>query len=89
MSFLRHPQTLAFLFCPAPLARAGLGGSVPGGVGPVAAGEKLDADAVAARLSEATGGSVSAAAARAYAGALVALASGLPAEMEAAAGQAA
>lgn len=80
--FRRHPQTLAFLFCPAALARAGLGGSVPGGVGPVGAGEKLDADAVAARLSEASDGKVSPSDAREYAATLVAFAAGRPKEEE-------
>lgn len=49
-AFRTHPQTLAYLAAPAGLARRGIGGSPPGGLGVIAAGERLDERQLVDRL---------------------------------------
>lgn len=82
-AFRKHPQTLAYLLTPPALCRAGIGGSPEGGLVVVGQDEEdVGPDAVVERLRAAAGARVADADLRAYAGTLLKLRAGLPAETE-------
>lgn len=80
-AFRRHPQTLAYLLTPVEMARLGVGGSPPGGLVVIEAGEaKADPGTVEGRLRDLVDGRVPEAELHAYAEQLVRLRAGLPKE---------
>ncbi len=81
-SYLRHPQTLAYLLTPVGLARMGLGASAPGTIVGAAIGEAaLPSDVIANDLHEQLGGKGGSAVEH-FAKVVAALQAGLPRQDE-------